>query len=125
MNCCMRALALLAVAGIAVLLPGCSVGPKSEPPSQGVIRGTLLSCGPASPVVTLHERDGRVVARSVWHPPTPSPSVGGERTLDFSFTIEPGAYYLTMNNEYQMPPRDRQIELVRNQVFTTHIVACT
>ena len=30
-----------------------------------------------------------------------------------------------MNNEYQMPPRDRQIELVRNQVFTTLIVACS
>ena len=125
MNCCMRALTLLAVAGIAVLLSGCSAGPQSEPSSQGVIRGTLLSCGPASPVLTLHERDGRVVATSVWHPPTSGPSVAGKRTLDFSFAIEPGAYYLTMNNEYQMPPQDRQIELVRNQVFTTHIVACS
>lgn len=99
--------------------------PESPTSTSGVIRGTLASCGPASPVVMLHRTDGRVVATSAWHPPSSGTSGGSERTLDFSFAIEPGAYYLTMNNEYQMPPRDRQIELVRNQVFTTHIVACS
>jgi len=124
-KCCMRACTLLAVAGIATTLSGCWTGPQSPPSTNGVIRGTLESCGTASPVLMLHRTDGRVVATSAWHAPSSGTSGGSELTLDFSFAIEPGAYYLTMNNEYQMPPQDRQIELGRNQVFTIHIVACS
>ena len=115
---------LLTVAGIATILSGCSAGPHGPPPSDGLVRGTLVSCGPGSPVVTLHQRNGRVIATARWHPPSSRARSGGERTLDFAFVVEPGAYYLTMNNEYQMPPQDRQIELARSQVVTTHIVAC-
>ncbi len=116
---------LVAVAGMATFLSGCSTGLKGPPWSDGVIRGTLVSCGPGSPVLMLHQKDGRMIATSRWHPPSSDADEGSKRTLDFSFTIEPGSYYLTMNNEYQMPPQDRQIELVRNQIVTTQIVACS
>ncbi len=46
------------------------------------------------------------------------------RTLYFSFRVKPGDYYLTMNNDYPMPPGDRQIHLVKSQKFTTVITAC-
>jgi hypothetical protein len=117
---------LLAFAGIVTLLSGCSAAPRVLPSSSsnGVIRGTLEACGHGpSPTVTLHDKDGQVVATAVWHRPTSSGGTN-ERTLDFSFTVRPGRYYLTMNNEFQMPPTARQIDLPTDQVFTTHIAAC-
>ena len=96
---------LVAVAGMATFLSGCSAGLESRPLSDGVV-----SCGPGSPVVMLHQGDGRVAPSG--HVTSP-------------FTVEGGAYYLTMTNEYQMPPQDRQIALVRDQVVAPQIVACS
>ncbi len=125
MSSFIRSLLLLAFAGIATLLSGCSGSPTSPPSSNGTIRGTLEACGPGpSPAVTLHYKDGQIAATAVWHPPSSS-EAASKRTLDFSFTVRPGQYYLTMNNEFQMPPQARQITLTASQVFTTHIVACT
>ena len=115
---------LLTVAKIATILSGCSAGPHSPKLSDGLARSTLVSCGPGPPAVMLHRGDGRVIAASRWHPASSGTRGGGERTLDFSFAVEPGAPYLTMNNEHHMPTQDRQIELAPNQVATSHVVAC-
>jgi hypothetical protein len=89
-----------------------------------IIRGTLEVCGPGpAPAVSLHDRDGTVVRTEVWR--TGSSARGsGRRTLDFSFSVRRKEYYLTMNNEYQMPPQARQIDLAKHRIFTTRIVAC-
>jgi len=103
------------------------VTPIGRADFTGVIRGTLETCGPGpSPAVILHENSGRVIATAVWHP-TASSNPGGasKRTLHFSFSAPPGLYYLTMNNEYQMPPQARQIDLTAGRTFKTEIVACT
>jgi hypothetical protein len=98
--------------------------PVGRATSGAVIRGTLAACGRLAPVLTLHQGDGTVVDVSTWRA-YPSRTDGeGRRILDFSFTVHPDEYYLTMNNEDQMPPRDRQIGLVGHQVFRTRIVAC-
>jgi hypothetical protein len=105
---------------VAVLLSsGCA---DASPNSVGVIRGTLDVCNLDSPVLFLHRSGGRIVATAVWHPPASSGKTTA-RVLDFSFSERPGHYYLTMNNEYPMPPADRQIHLVAGHRFTTHIVA--
>jgi hypothetical protein len=112
---------LVALAGLAMIIASCSATPLSAGSSDAVVRGTLAVCGPEAPTLTLHQMDGKVVSSSVWPPHTRRV---GQRTLDFSFTVQPGEYYLAMNNQDQMPARDRQMDLVGNQAFVTHIVAC-
>jgi hypothetical protein len=90
---------------------------------SAIIRGTLQSCAPhVTPSVTLHKDDGRIISSADWH--HPSASNAGRRTLKFSFRVSAGQYYLTMNNQYQMPPAARQIDIRAHGVFVTHIVAC-
>jgi hypothetical protein len=105
---------------LAVLLSSGYANASTNP--TGVVRGTLQVCDLASPVLSLHRNDGKIVATALWHPPAGSGGTA-RRLLHFSFTERPGHYYLTMNNEYQMPPADRQIHLVAGHHFTTHIVA--
>jgi hypothetical protein len=100
------------------------VTPVGRATTSAVIRGTLVACGPLAPVLTLHRRDGTVVDVSTWRAFSSRKDGEGRRILDFSFTVHPDEYYLTMNNEDQMPPRDRQIDLVGHKVFRTRIVAC-
>ena len=118
-----KGLVLLTVLGGVLLLDlGCTALPTAAASPRGVIRGSLVSCSPEAPALTLQKKDGQVVATSVWH--GTSSTSASERTLYFSFRTKPGNYYLAMNNDFQMPPRDRQIHLSARQIFTTHIVAC-
>jgi hypothetical protein len=92
--------------------------------ASAVIRGTLQTCvRHVAPVVSLHKNDGGIVGRAAWRHPRAS-SLTGRRTVNFTFTVPPGQYYLTMNNQYQMPPAARQIDIKAHHVFVTHIVAC-
>jgi hypothetical protein len=103
------------------------VAPAGRATSRAGIRGSLVACGPGPlPAVALHRRNGSVVATAVWHAVASSRTSDASRqTLHFSFSVPRGYYYLTMDNEYQMPPQARQISLEAGQTFMTHIVACT
>jgi hypothetical protein len=103
------------------------VTPVGRATSSATIRGNLIACGPGPlPAVALHHRNGSVVAIAVWHSAASSrTSDASKRTLHFSFSVPRGYYYLTMDNEYQMPPQAREIYLGAGRTFVTHIVACT